>query len=174
MKIRVTTISLLVSVIACAQVNTMSRLPAGNNNNNASVLAAQTVIQTPANLYVSVLTCSDQNLADEYQPVTNFTPGKKYFSAVILDNPFTNNNPAAVIIVVPIRTEPLPFSVYYDKAIAKWKIKIEHNGSDDRDRLTGIADPSDLNLRGYKQVEMLPYSPKTLLPGDKFNILINQ
>jgi hypothetical protein len=174
MKIYVIAISLLLSVITDAQVNTMSRLPAGNNNNNANMQAVQTVIQTPASLYVSVLTCNDQNLADDYEPVTNFIPGKKYFSAVILDNPFTNNNPAAVIIVVPIRTEPLPFSIYYDKAIGKWKIKIEHNGSDDRDRLTGIAGPSDLNLRGYKQVEMLPYSPKTLQPGDKFNILINQ
>jgi hypothetical protein len=163
MKIYVIAISLLLPAIADAQVNTMSRLPSGNNNSNA-----------PANLYVSVLTCNDQNLTDDYQPITNFIPGKKYFSAVILDNPLTNNNPAAVIIVVPIRKEPLPFSLYYDKAIGKWKIKIDQNGTDDRDRLTGIAAPSNLDLRGIKQVEMLPYSPKTLLPGDKFNILINQ
>jgi hypothetical protein len=174
MKIYVIAISLLLPAIAGAQVKTMSRLPSDNNNSNASMQAAQTAIQTPASLYVSVLTCNDQNITDEYQPITNFIPGKKYFSAVILDNPFTNNNPAAVIIVVPIRTEPLPFSIYYDKAIGKWKIKIDQNGADDRDRLTGIADPSDLTLRGIKQVEMLPYSPKTLMPGDKFNILINQ
>ena len=174
MKIYIIAISLLLPAIAGAQVNTMSRLPAGNNNSSASVLAAQTVIQTPANLYVAVLTCNDQNLTDDYQPITNFIPGKKYFSAVIIDNPITNNNPAAVIIVVPIRTEPLPFSLYYEKAIGKWKIKIDQNGVDDRDRLTGIAGPSNLQLQGYKQVEMLPYSPKTLLPGDKFNLLINQ
>ena len=167
-------LSLLLGGVAGAQVRTMSRVPAGENPNSNAAVQAPAALQTPASLFVTVLTCTEQNLAEEYQPVTNFNPQAKYYGAVILDNPLTNNNPAAVMIVVPVRPDPLPFALYYDNSLGKWKIRIDHNSTDDRERMAGMATPSDPKFRGTRVVEVLPYVPRTLKAGDKFNILINQ
>lgn len=156
-----------------AQVKTMSRLPAANTN-NTSMQAPAAAQQSPANLFVTVLTCTEQNLTEEYQPVINFSPSSRYYSAVIIDNPLTNNNPGALIMVVPVRYDPVPFSLYYDQHTGRWKIRIEHNSIDDRDRLWGSVGPDDPKYRGIRQIAVLDYSPKSLQPGDKFNILVNQ
>lgn len=148
-----------------AQVITAQRLPQTNNNTQAT----QPAVQTAANLVKVVLVCNANNLAGKYTPLVNFVLTRDYFSEVIIDNPLSNNNPEAFIMVTAIRTEPLPFSVYYDPSIQKWKIRIDTNGQDNS--RYGIADPTD---QGLEPVSVLPFLPRTLSAGDKFNVLINQ
>ena len=148
-----------------AQVQTMHKLPEKSNN----VQTIQSAFQTPANLVKVVLVCNANNLSGKYNPVVNLIPTRDYFTEVIIDNPLSNNNPDAFIMVTPVRTDPLPVSVYYDQSVKKWKIRVDANGQDNR--VYGNANPSE---RGQNMVSVLPYAPQTLVMGDKFNILINQ
>ena len=148
-----------------AQVQPMHKLPEKSNN----VQTIQPAFQTPANLVKVVLVCNANNLSGKYNPVVNLIPTRDYFTEVIIDNPLSNNNPDAFIMVTPVRTDPLPVSVYYDQSVKKWKIRVDANGQDNR--VYGNANPSE---RGQNMVSVLPYAPQTLVIGDKFNILINQ
>jgi hypothetical protein len=155
----------LFPVSIVAQVKSMHRPQETNNN----VQTIQPAIQISANLVKVVLVCNANNLSGKYNPLVNLIPTMDYFSEVIIDNPLTNNNPDAFIIVTPVRTEPLPLSVYFDQSIQKWKIRVDTNGQDNKNY--GNANP---NERGQNMVSVLPYAPRTLKAGDKFNILINQ
>lgn len=157
---------LCIALLACtatafAQVN--DRQPQVNPNNSVIVRPNVTIVKKVK----FVLTCNGSNLSGLFQPVTNYIPGD-HFREVTIDHRLCNNNPDAFIMVTPVRTNPVPFSLYYDQGTQRWKIRIESNGVSDSHK--GHASPADKNPI---MVTVLDYSPNYLKTGDKFNIMID-
>ncbi len=139
------------------------------NNDTVPVRSAQNLVIMPTvKLHDKfVLTCTTENLSGLFQPVTNYVPGNHY-SEVIINHRLCNNNPDAFILVTPVRTKPLAYTIYYDAAAGRWKIKIETNGVTTFHQ--GYASPADKNPT---MVTVLDYECNSLKAGDKFNIIID-
>lgn len=116
------------------------------------------------------ITAGPGNLADPFQPPTNYGPST-YYNSVIIDNAACNGNPDAVINVVPQSSNfgynlPIAVALRYDKSIAKWKIWI--NPHITNSMILGKASP----YTGSSYVSVLGYLPYEIFKGDKFNVLV--
>jgi hypothetical protein len=91
---------------------------------------------------------------------------------VIIDNPLSNGDPNAVILLMPVQfLHAVEIKTVYDVSIGKWKIRNNVNYM-----LSGINNASEMRTCSLSCTALLGYGTASkffgFVAGDKFNVLI--